>query len=82
MSDSSSSLKSLYLADLDLLETPLVGLLGKPAEDFTEEELREFVRQQRTLRESRQSWKAAIALGKKGGVKEEQSKSNRLFDEF
>jgi len=80
MSDTSPNLKLSYLADLNLLESPLVGLLGKPAETFTEEELRDFVREIRTLRESAQSRKAAMTMRARGEVVE--PKSARLFDEF
>ena len=71
---------SKYLTDLASQEEPLVGLLGKPAEDFSEEELRDFVREQRSLRESRQSFKAAVLARSKGETPE--PKSSKLFDSF
>lgn len=80
---SSPHLKSHYLADLDLLESPVVGLLTKPLEDFTDEELRDFVQRQRTLRDSRQSFKAAVvATSSPKETKEQATKNAALFADF
>ena len=50
-----------YLNNLNFNEEPLVGMMQKPAHLLTDSELREFVQKQRLLRESRQSFKAAVA---------------------
>jgi hypothetical protein len=50
-----------YLKDLNFLEAPLVGLCKKPLNELSEAELRNFVQDQRALRESRQTFKARVA---------------------
>lgn len=67
-----SSSNSSPNVDLDFLEKPLegltmVGLLPKDPKTMTEEELREFVRDNRTLRTSAQTLKSRLA-----GPKEEK----------
>lgn len=50
-----------YLNNIDFLEAPLKGLLKH---DMTDpEQLRKFVQDTRLMRESRQSFKAAVADG-------------------
>ena len=75
--------KSHFLQDLKTLEEPLVGLLAKPLEECTDEELRDFVQRQRALRESRQSFKAAVVAQQEGkDVETKAAKAVKLFDEF
>ena len=50
-----------YLNDIDFLEAPLKGLLKRDLTDETE--LRKFVQEVRTMRESRQTFKAMVASG-------------------
>jgi hypothetical protein len=72
---------SKYLEGLNLAEEPLVGLLEKPMENYSPEEMRAFVQEQRALRESRQSFKAAV-VAKQGGINKKQEPTTKLFDEF
>jgi hypothetical protein len=51
-------------------------------ENYSPEEMRAFVQEQRALRESRQSFKAAV-VAKQGGInKKQEPMNNRLFNEF
>ena len=75
---------SKYLEGLNLAEEPLVGLLEKPMENYSPEEMRAFVQEQRALRESPPSFKAAI-VARQGGTtstKKQEPTNNRLFNEF
>ena len=73
-----------YLKDIEFLEEPLVGInqslhnVGKRSE-MSDEELRAWIQQIRTLRESRQSFKAALSGKSKG---ESKGKAEKLFDSF
>lgn len=58
---------SEYLKDIKFLEEPLIGLCPKPLNEMSEQELREFVQKQRTLRDSRQSFKAAVQAAEESG---------------
>ena len=74
---------SKYLEGLNLAKEPLVGLLEKPMENYSHEEMRAFVQEQRALRESRQSFKAAIVAQQGGETnKKQELTNNRLFNEF
>ena len=59
-----------------------MGLLEKPMENYSPEEMRAFVQEQRALRESRQSFKAAVVAKQGGGTKKQEPMNNRLFNEF
>lgn len=50
-----------YLTDIDFLEAPLVGLCAKPLHTMPENELRDWVQQQRLNRENRATFKARIS---------------------
>ena len=79
----SQPLKSVFLQDLKSLEEPLVGLLAKPFEECTDEELRDFVQRQRALRESRQSFKAAVIAQQEGKESVTKvAKAVALFEDF
>jgi hypothetical protein len=69
-----------FLESLNSLEEPLVGLLKNP--DLSDEELRAFVQKTRALRESRQSFKAAVMLESKTETKEKIAKATALFNDF
>ena len=74
---------SKYLEGLNLIEEPLVGLLEKPLEKYNHDEIRAFVQEQRALRESRQSFKAAVVAQQSGAKKEKkETLTNKLFNEF
>ena len=70
--------------ELNNLEAPLVGLLRKPLEEYTDEELRDFVQRTRTLRDSRQTFKAAVmsAQSEPKETKEKVAKAIATFADF
>lgn len=80
-------MKPEYLKDLDMLEAPLVGINMKLHDvalrsQMTDEELRAWVQDIRTKRESRQTFKAAVELKGKGESAEKQKQSFKLFSQF
>lgn len=83
LNSNNSSQDSLlnYLNDLTFLEAPLVGLCPKPLNTMTEDELRTFVQKQRSLRESRQTFKAAVVAAEERGTTVQKPKEN-IFADF
>jgi hypothetical protein len=80
-------MKSEYLNDINLLEEPLIGVNVKlhnieTRSQMTDEELRAWVQDVRTKRESRQTFKAACELRGKTESKENQAQSFKLFSQF
>lgn len=76
-----------YLKDIDFLEEPLVGINQKLhnvslRSEMSDEELRAWVQNVRTLRESRQTFKAAVSQGASKVEKQKANKAEKLFGEF
>ena len=71
------------MEQLNHLEEPLVGLLRKPLEEYTDEELRDFVQRTRTLRDSRQTFKAELSKSAEPKeTKEKVAKAIATFADF
>lgn len=58
-------------------EDPLVGLCPRPMEEMTEEQLRQFVVDQQTLRSSSQTFKARL-----GGAGRKESEKPSVLEDY